>query len=155
MRYIVLIVFLLFFFEVRSQEVIAYPDFERRFVGSDDTVYVVNFWATWCAPCVKELPAFEEAVKRYAGAKVRFYFLSLDFGTDGYLRANAFLQKRGYSFSSLLTTDENANSWIPMVSKSWSGAIPATLFIRNDVRLFHEGVMSASEISKNVDKLLN
>jgi len=155
MRYIVLFIFVFGFLEIRSQEVVAYPDFESRYVTSDDTVYVVNFWATWCAPCVKELPAFQEAVKKYAGAKVRFYFLSLDFGTDAYLKANAYLKKRGYSFSSLLTTDENANLWIPMVSKSWSGAIPATLFIRNDLRLFHEGVMSANEISMKIDELLN
>jgi thiol-disulfide isomerase/thioredoxin len=46
---------------------------------SSDKTYVINFWATWCAPCVKELPYFEEMTKNYSDKNVEVILVSLDF----------------------------------------------------------------------------
>ena len=45
----------------------------------NDTTYVVNFWATWCKPCVAELPYFEQLTETYKGQKVKVLLVSLDF----------------------------------------------------------------------------
>ena len=45
----------------------------------NDTLYVVNFWATWCKPCIKELPAFEKINSEYKSQKVKVLMVSLDF----------------------------------------------------------------------------
>jgi thiol-disulfide isomerase/thioredoxin len=131
-----------------SQRVWTFSEFKTHHIKSDDSIYVVNFWATWCAPCVKELPAFEQNVQHFKGKPVKFYFLSLDFGEDAWQKANAFLDNKGYSFNSLLTTDDNANKWIPLVDKSWSGAIPATVIYKGDKKYFHEGILTESELKK-------
>lgn len=138
-----------------SQKIWTFSDFKNHHVKSNDTVYIVNFWATWCGPCVKELPAFEKNFQYYKGQPVKFYFLSLDFGTDAWQKANAYLDKKGYNFNSMLTTDDKANEWIPLVDKSWSGAIPATVIYKGDEKYFHEGTLTEALLKKQIKLMLN
>ena len=138
-----------------GQKTWTYVDFKNQYVQSEDTVYVINFWATWCAPCIKELPAFEKNVQVFKNKPVKFYFLSLDFGGNAWQKANTFLDNKGYSFDSFLTTDENANEWIPLVDKSWSGAIPATVIYKGNRKHFHEGTLTESDLKKQIQLMLN
>ncbi|HRH67430.1 MAG TPA: TlpA family protein disulfide reductase, partial [Bacteroidia bacterium] len=48
---------------------------------TDDTLYVMNFWATWCKPCIEELPAFEDANSIYQTKKVKITLINLDFNS--------------------------------------------------------------------------
>jgi thiol-disulfide isomerase/thioredoxin len=50
-------------------EYIKVPELEKILNNPDDRLYVVNFWATWCGPCVKEFPVFEKVSKEYTGGK--------------------------------------------------------------------------------------
>ena len=59
-----------------------YENFEELafiFQQQNDTTYVINFWSTWCAPCVKELPYFEQVNQKYTNRKVKVILVSLDF----------------------------------------------------------------------------
>jgi thiol-disulfide isomerase/thioredoxin len=53
------------------------PFFKR--ISSTDTIYVVNFWATWCKPCVEELPIFDSLNLEVKGQAIKVLLVNLDF----------------------------------------------------------------------------
>lgn len=112
---------------------------QTRIYRGGDTTYVVNFWATWCRPCVEELPAFEALARRYSDQPVRVLLVSLDAPADGESKVEAFIRKKGYQHCRVVLLNEpKPHLWIDRVDPSWSGSIPATLFVRGNRRLFGE-----------------
>ena len=105
--------------------------------GGDKTL-VINFWATWCMPCVKELPYFEEATAEYNGSDVEVILVSLDFPDDLEKKVIPFVEKKALQSRVVLLNDPDANSWIDKVSPEWSGAIPATLVRKGTKEAFYE-----------------
>lgn len=140
-----------------SYETIDVVDFsmlEPKLTKSTDTVYVVNFWATWCAPCVKEFPYFDEAAKLYSGKKVKFLMVSLDFPNQIEKSLKPFVKSRTNHLQVVLLDDPNQNEWINKVSPDWSGALPATLIYKGSYKVFIEGPLELADITLNVDSLL-
>lgn len=123
--------------------------------GHSDTTYFINFWATWCAPCVKELPDIEELHREYAGQPVRFVLVSLDFPELLNDRVIPFVNNRGIEIETVLLNAPNENIWIPMVDSTWSGAIPATLIHHEDKRFFVEGKASKMKLNNGLKSVLN
>ncbi|RFN60414.1 TlpA family protein disulfide reductase [Marixanthomonas ophiurae] len=121
---------------------------------SNDTTYVVNFWATWCKPCVKELPYFERINREYADKKVKVILASLDFPNKVQSQVVPFIKKNKLHSEIVLLDDADANSWIPQVSEKWSGAIPATVIYKNDSRTFYEKSFTYEELKTEIQKLL-
>jgi thiol-disulfide isomerase/thioredoxin len=121
----------------------------------NDTTYVINFWATWCSPCVKEIGYFEELHRDYASEKLQVILVSLDFPNQKERRVVPFLQEKDISAPVRLVTDLDYNSWISMVDPSWSGAIPATLIYNSEERLFLEKELTQSELNEHVNQILN
>lgn len=91
-----------------------------------DTVYVLNFWATWCKPCVEELPIFDSAALHFAGKPVKITLASADFPSD-MQKLRRFLDKRKVLPPVSLIQETDPNVWIDLVAKEWGGAIPMTL----------------------------
>lgn len=118
--------------------------------NESDKLHVINFWATWCAPCVKELPDFQKVVNESDGTKVDFLFVSLDFPSDAEKKLIPFLKKNGYTFQVVLMTEIDYNSWIDEVDAGWQGSIPATLFF-NRAREIHRFVDEPMEKLKIED----
>ncbi len=114
-----------------------FDDFEKELLQptNDDTLYVINFWATWCIPCVKELPYFEQLNQKYKNEKVKIILVSLDFTTEQVIN---FINKKNIKNEVVLLTDSKTNTWIEKVDSSWSGAIPITLFLKGKQKDFHE-----------------
>ncbi|MCD6067861.1 MAG: TlpA family protein disulfide reductase [Bacteroidetes bacterium] len=108
---------------------------QKRISNTSDTLYIVNFWATWCKPCVAELPDFEKINTEFKTKKVKVLLVSMDFKEDMKKRVIPFLKKNKYK-SETIILDETDGKFIDMIDKDWSGAIPATLFIRRDQREF-------------------
>ena len=102
----------------------------ERIENGGDTTFVVNFWATWCAPCVAELHYFTELDSACANKKVKVILVSLDFKKEISTRLIPFIEKRKIKSEVLYLDETNDNEWIPKVDKDWQGNIPATL-IRN------------------------
>lgn len=119
-----------------------------------DTTYVINFWATWCKPCVKELPAFEKLNAESSNMKVKVILVSLDFPEKLETQVIPFIEKNEIKSQVFLLDDADANSWIPRVSKDWSGAIPATLIYSNIVRRFYERSFTYEELIKELDIIM-
>jgi len=105
---------------------------------SHDTTYVINFWATWCGPCVKELPYFEELNALYDGQPFKQILVSLDDPKKLESKVMPFLVKNNIQSKVVLLADGKANSWIDKVDPNWSGAIPITLILKGDKRKFYE-----------------
>lgn len=121
-----------------------------------DKLHVINFWATWCAPCVKELPEFQRAVNESDARKVDFLFVSLDFPSEADKKLRSFLKKNNYTFNVALMTETDYNSWIDLVDSTWQGGIPATLFF-NRARNIHHFVgepMDRPQLIKKIQSLL-
>ncbi|WP_299705598.1 TlpA disulfide reductase family protein [uncultured Pontibacter sp.] len=96
-----------------------------------DTLYVVNFWATWCKPCIKEMPYFEAAHAQYKDQPVRVILVSMDAVQDMEKRVMPFVQKRNLQSRLYLLDEPDGNTWIDRIEPKWSGAIPATMFFNN------------------------
>lgn len=125
-----------------AQEVTVYETFDElnnyALQRSGDTTYVVNFWATWCAPCVKELPYFEQLRAKYEGKPFRQILVTLDSKKQVASRVEPFLKDKGMQSEVVLLADGKANKWIDRVDPSWSGAIPITVIYKGDNRAFYE-----------------
>jgi thiol-disulfide isomerase/thioredoxin len=96
-------------------------------LASTDTLYVINFWATWCAPCVAELPEFCRIDSAFKTRPVKVILVSLDFPEAWPEKLSAFLRKKQIGTEVLWLDESDPNYFIPKISNAWSGAIPATL----------------------------
>lgn len=120
----------------------------------EDALLVVNFWATWCAPCVKELPYFEELAADNKDGRVRVLLVNLDFRKQIERRLLPFLDSRKIRADVVVLDDPDANSWIDRVDPSWGGAIPATLFLGPGIREFHEQSFTREQLHTLVSSLI-
>lgn len=158
MKYLLCFVFpLLFSNVIVAQKVAVYDNYstlEKEILSDKNTIYVVNFWATWCGPCVKELPHFERLNSENKNIKV--VLVSLDFKKQFESKLLPFLKKKSIKSEVVFLTDTNYNSWLPMVDKDWSGSIPATLIIKNGQKFFVENMFSSyQELNEYVNKIIN
>lgn len=131
--------------------VVNFEEFKAYIYKNDNKTYIVNFWATWCAPCVKELPYFEAVHKKYADQNVEVLFVSLDFNLK---KLNSFLAKHPLSASQVLLDDPDQNAWIPKISKTWSGAIPATIIYNKDKRTFFERSFTQEALEEELQSFI-
>jgi thiol-disulfide isomerase/thioredoxin len=110
-------------------------------------IQIINFWATWCAPCVKELPLFE--LLQAENPDIKVTLVNLDFA-DKVEKVNAFIARKKMKAETLLLDEVDYNTWIDKVDASWSGAIPATLIInpKTGHRKFVERELEEGELQK-------
>lgn len=116
----------------------------------NDTTYVVNFWATWCVPCVEELPNFEKVNSIYKDKKVKVLLVSIDFPKMAESKLIPFIKTHNLQSEVVLLNDPDANSWINKVDPSWSGAIPATVIYKKGKRKFYEKSFTFEELEKEI-----
>jgi len=120
------------------------PLFEQ---SGEDMVYVINFWATWCKPCLEEMPYFEDLHANYGDKNVKVVMVSLDFENQLYSKLVPFLQERQLQPTVFAFTDSNYNDWIGNVHEDWDGAIPATIVYKGDKQtLVDEAFKNYSEL---------
>ena len=128
-------------------KVIKYPALDALMKKQEGPVQVINFWATWCGPCVKELPMFEQVHASNPAVKVTL--INLDFA-DKLDKVDAFIARKNMKSDVLLLDEIDYNSWIDKVDKSWEGAIPATLIYNpaTGKRIFTQHELKEGELEK-------
>jgi thiol-disulfide isomerase/thioredoxin len=127
--------------------------FEQLLELSNDTsrVFVRNFWATWCKPCVEEMPVFDSLVRRNPTVKVEL--ISLDAPADS-VRVRTFWRRRGFGGVQVYHLIERLRSeQINALSPLWSGAVPMTIVSRGMRRIVHEGELSLSELEQLIEQI--
>ena len=154
---ILLLFFLLAPLQMAGQDVVKIDtdDLLEILGRKNDTTYVVNFWATWCSPCVKEIGYFEELYQESHGGKIKVFLISLDFPDRADRQLLPFLSDKSIEAPVLLMTDLDYNSWIDQVDPGWSGAIPATLIYNRSERIFLEQELTREELFSYVNQINN
>ena len=153
--FVVLLLFLAMAANAQQAEIIKFEKLRSLLDEKGDKVQVINFWATWCAPCVKELPLFEALAARN-DPSLKVTLVSLDFA-DEIKKVNSFITRRKIRSEVLLLDEIDYNSWIDQVEGSWGGAIPATLFINQKTgqRKFVERELREGELEEVITSLMN
>jgi len=140
-----------------AQEVriIKFQELEKIIHTESSQIQVINFWATWCGPCVKELPVFEK-LNSQGRSDVKVTLINLDFA-DQLKKVNTFLERKNVKSETLLLDEIDYNSWIDKVDESWGGAIPATLVInsRTGQRKFVEKELTEAELENLIADVYN
>ena len=116
--------------------------------ATSDSVLIINFWATFCKPCVEEIPDLIKLAKKYKKEKASLYLVSLDLEDYYPEKIKKFVAKKKYAAKIAWLDESNADYFCPLIDASWSGGIPATLFINNKTgyKKFYEKQLSATEI---------
>lgn len=115
-----------------------FGEYEAHLTPDKDKTYVVNYWATWCGPCVKEMKYFEQLHETYKNSGVEVVLVSIDFKNQYEKRLVPFVKNRNLHSRVIHMRDPKTNDWIDKVDPSWSGALPATQIIRGDRKVFME-----------------
>lgn len=136
-------------------EIYDFDGLESLLNKKDEKTYVVNFWATWCVPCVKELPHFEELNQKYKDEDVEVLLVSLDFPNQYDSKLKPFIQEKKLTSKVVALNDPDMNTWIPKVDEGWSGAIPATVIYNMETRKFFEKSFTLEELENELKPFLN
>lgn len=128
---------------------------KTEFVPDKGQTLVINFWATWCGPCVKELPYFEEISKTYGQNDVEVVLVSLDFPQHYESKLKPFIKKYDIKSRVIALNDPDSNNWIPKVNDNWTGSIPATLIISNSKYKFYEQTFTKESLLYELKTFLN
>ncbi len=134
-----------------------YDELKSVVEKNDDVLYVVNFWATWCLPCVAELPGFMEVNAQFgSNPKFKMILVSLDHVKGLETTVKSFLAKKQITVDVYLLNDnKRMNVWIPAIDPGWSGAIPATVFYKNGRKLyFIEDQINKSTLEQLINQYL-
>lgn len=141
--------------EITSIDIRNFEALKPEFVPDKGQTLVINFWATWCGPCVKELPYFEEISKTYNQKEVEVILVSLDFPQHYQSKLKPFIEKHNIKSRVIALNDPDSNSWIPKVDDNWTGSIPATLIINNSTYKFYEQTFTKKGLLHELKTFLN
>lgn len=132
----------------------------EKFIADAKGPVIINMWATWCKPCIEELPYFLEEVNKHNKSipkdSITLLLVSLDFKESYPEGIKKFAEKRKVNASIVWLDETNADYFCPKVDKQWSGAIPATLFVNNDkgYRKFIEEQLSHKQLKEEIMAIL-
>ena len=126
-------------------DIIKFDELESKYTNNSDTVYLVNYWATWCKPCVEELPDFIKLNTLLKDQKFKMILVSLDFPSQIDSRVIPFIKEKGIQ-AEVVVLDDDANVWINKVNKDWDGDIPVTQIIQKRNKEFYNSTLTYSEL---------
>jgi thiol-disulfide isomerase/thioredoxin len=154
MKIAAFITFLLCHIPTQTATVIKLSELNAMIHEPSEKLKVINFWATWCAPCIKELPYFEQLNNERTDVQVVLVSMDLDLDPNPE-KVNKFIARRGIKSKVLLLDERDPNSWIDQIDPTWSGALPATLIVNSKTgqRKFIEKEMEPGELDKLVDEM--
>ncbi len=121
-----------------------------------DSVYVINFWATWCRPCVEELPYIQSITKKYADKKVKLLLVSLDLASFFPTKIQSFAKKQNINADIVWLNETDADYFCNVIDKKWSGSIPATVIVNaaNGYKEFYEQQFKEKEFERELLKAI-
>lgn len=153
-RIVIIISMVVISLEGNTQEIkrIKITELERT-IAESKTPLIVNFWATFCIPCIEEIPYFQQEVRKHAKDSIQLILVSLDLTKD-YPKVGPFAIKRKFTAPIMWLDETDADYFCPKIDSTWSGGIPASLFINNKkgYRHFVEEKLSLEKLQKEIER---
>lgn len=130
-------------------------DLEKT-IAESKTPMIINFWATYCVPCVEEIPYFQEEAKKYKDQGLQLLLVSLDLKSYYPDKVRNFIKQKKFTAPIAWLNETDADYFCPKVDPKWSGALPATLFVNNKTgyRKFFEEQLSKEKLQKEISAVL-
>jgi thiol-disulfide isomerase/thioredoxin len=135
-------------------KIVKLPELKKVMEAPGEEILVINFWATWCAPCIKELPLFEKVNAERKDVKVTLVSMDLDLDPNP-AKVHRFVTKRKLASTVLILDENDPNVYIDEIEKQWSGALPATIVINSKTgkRKFVEKELHEGDLEKLIDEV--
>ena len=155
--FFLIVLFIGLAFKSYTQQIIKWKITDiRELIEKSDSVLVINFWATFCKPCVEEIPNLIKFASKYKKQKVALFLVSLDLADYYPTKIKKFVAAKKYAANIAWLDESNADYFCPIISADWSGSIPATLIVnnKNGYRKFYEKKLSAAEIENAIKPAL-
>lgn len=130
-------------------KIVKLPELQALITAPGDHVKVINFWATWCAPCVKEMPLFEKLGQERKDVKITLVSMDLDLDPDP-AKVHKFVARKKLQSQVLILDERDPNTYIEQIEKTWTGALPATIIVNSKTgqRKFVERELHEGELEK-------
>lgn len=131
-------------------------DVENMMNSKESGILVLNFWATFCKPCVAEIPFFISITNKYKGEGVKLFLVSVDLPSAYPAKIARFTREKKFNTNISWLAETNADYFCPKIDASWSGSIPATLILntRTGYRKFFEGEIKAELFEAELKKAI-
>jgi thiol-disulfide isomerase/thioredoxin len=133
----------------QQAEIVKLPQLQELIQAETDHIKVINFWATWCAPCIKELPLFEKLGQERTDIKVTLVSMDLDLDPNPE-KGHKFVTRKKKQSQVLILYEKDPNSWMNQIDKNRSGALSATIIINGKTgqRKFVEKELHEGDLEK-------
>jgi thiol-disulfide isomerase/thioredoxin len=139
---------------VSQARVVKLPELKKVMESPGTEIRVINFWATWCAPCIKELPLFEKLNRERKDVAVTLVSMDMDLDPNP-AKVHKFVARKKIESKVLILDESNPNAYIDEIEKQWSGALPATIVINSKTgkRKFVERELHEGDLEKLLDEV--
>jgi len=143
-----------FFAQAQQPPLLRLSDLQKLMTTPSQEIKVINFWATWCAPCIKEMPLFEKLNQDRKDVKVTLVSMDIDLDPNPE-KVYKFVSRKKIQSQVVILNERNPNDWIDKIEKEWSGALPATLLIntKNGKRKFVEKELHEGDLEKLIAEI--
>lgn len=141
--------------QAQDARVIKLPELQHMFSDSSGKIHIINFWATWCGPCIKELPYFEK-INAEGRPDIKVTLVSLDLDLDPNPdKVHKFIKLKKLRSEVLMLDESDPDSWINKIEKRWSGALPATLILNHKTgkRIFIGKVLEEGQLEQYLEQI--
>jgi len=117
-------------------------------------VALVDLWAAWCGPCLRELPLFEKLGQDRKDVNVILVSMDMDLDPDS-LKVIKFVSRKKILSSVVILNERDPNKWIARIDPGWTGALPATLIVNADSgkRVFAEHELQPGDLEKLIEEV--
>lgn len=129
----------------------------EAYIAKADHPLIVNFWATFCVPCNKEIPYFQSMVEKYKQQGVELILVSLDLPDYYPARIAGFAGSHGYHATIVWLNETDADYFCPRIDKRWTGGIPSSLFVNSKTRYrrFYDRQLTEAQVGPAIREMVN
>lgn len=127
----------------------------KTIIDTTSGALIVNFWASWCGPCIREIPWFDSIISQ-TQLPVKLLLVSLDFAAHYPKKLSDFVRKQGYKGEVVFLNELSSKYYISVINKSWTGEIPASIFVNNSRKIYKvfNQQLPPKKFQLELDKLL-
>lgn len=145
---------------LRAQAQVSIPEWKiadlDNFIKSEKKPFVLSLWATFCKPCVAEIPYFQSTIASYGPGRIDLMLLSLDLADFYPKKIATFAQAQGFHYPIAWLNETDASEFGPHIDSAWTGAIPSSVFINpgTGYRKFYEGQLTPEQFKAALREML-